>query len=99
MMQLIKENVHDIDPSAEIWLFGSRARKEARSDSDWDLLVLTHAETVSHADENMFIDHLSSLMIETGQVVQVLVYSLKEWHTKYSIIPLYRSIKEEGVKL
>ncbi|MFA5650498.1 MAG: nucleotidyltransferase domain-containing protein [Proteiniphilum sp.] len=96
---LIKQYVHDIDDKAKIWLFGSRARNQAGGDSDWDVLILTESEKVSHQEEAKFIDHLSTLMVETGQVIQVMVYSEQEWNTKYSVIPLYKSIKRDGLLL
>ncbi|WP_461135295.1 nucleotidyltransferase domain-containing protein [Spirosoma lituiforme] len=30
----VKRYVHDIEPKAEVWLFGSQARKDARKNSD-----------------------------------------------------------------
>lgn len=41
MRDWIKQNVREVDPTAEVWLYGSRARGEAREDSDWDVLVLS----------------------------------------------------------
>ena len=40
MLELIKQNVHEVDAAAQVWLYGSRARGEAHDDSDWDILVL-----------------------------------------------------------
>ncbi len=37
----VKELVKATDPEAEVFLFGSRARGDAREDSDWDILILT----------------------------------------------------------
>ncbi|WP_461102555.1 nucleotidyltransferase domain-containing protein [Spirosoma koreense] len=37
-LQEVKRSVMAIDPNAEVWLFGSRARGDAREDSDWDFL-------------------------------------------------------------
>ena len=99
MRNAIKRYVHQIDPHANVWLFGSRARNEAGNDSDWDVLVLTNNDTVTHQEEEKYIDHLSTLMVETGQVIQVLVYSAKEWNSRYSDIPLYKSIQKEAIKL
>ncbi|MCR4826365.1 MAG: nucleotidyltransferase domain-containing protein, partial [Bacteroidales bacterium] len=41
MRDSIKANVLEVNPNAEVWLYGSRARGTAREDSDWDVLVLT----------------------------------------------------------
>ncbi len=46
MMQRIKQNVLEVDPQAEVWLYGSRARGTANEESDWDVLVLTPKKAV-----------------------------------------------------
>jgi uncharacterized protein len=43
-LELIKATACKYLPDAEILLFGSRARKDAASDSDYDVLVLTSLE-------------------------------------------------------
>ena len=40
LLQRIKELVCAIEPTAQIFLYGSRARQDARPDSDWDILIL-----------------------------------------------------------
>ena len=32
MLELIKQNVHEVDAAAQVWLYGSRARGEAHDD-------------------------------------------------------------------
>lgn len=39
--RLIRQNIRETDPNAQVILYGSRARGEERNDSDWDILVLT----------------------------------------------------------
>lgn len=36
----IKETLLQVAPGAKVILFGSRARNDAHSDSDWDILIL-----------------------------------------------------------
>ena len=38
LLTQVKQLIHQIEPEAEIILFGSRARGDAAPDSDWDFL-------------------------------------------------------------
>ena len=40
LLRQVKETVLTIEPTAEIILYGSRARGDSRAESDWDFLVL-----------------------------------------------------------
>jgi predicted nucleotidyltransferase len=36
---LIRKYVSEVEPSAEVILYGSRARGDERADSDWDIIA------------------------------------------------------------
>ena len=99
MREKIKANVLDIEPKAEVWLYGSRSRGEAREDSDWDILVLSPEQSLSVKDEGKFIDHMTDLMIETGQVVHLFAYGKADWHGRHSITPFYQNVSREAIRL
>jgi predicted nucleotidyltransferase len=40
-IELIKKTAHEYLPDAEVFLFGSHARNEASSESDYDILLIT----------------------------------------------------------
>jgi uncharacterized protein len=40
LLQRVKQAVHEVEPEADIVLYGSRARGDARAESDWDFLIL-----------------------------------------------------------
>jgi predicted nucleotidyltransferase len=44
IVEVIKKTAREYLPDAEVLLFGSRARKEASSDSDYDILLITKTE-------------------------------------------------------
>ncbi|MEN8119763.1 MAG: nucleotidyltransferase domain-containing protein [Bacteroidota bacterium] len=95
---LIKLNVLKTDPNAEVILFGSQARGDENKNSDWDLLILTNRPT-SLKDEQKFMDNLYELELELEEVFSPLIYSIKDWKTKYPVTPLYENILKEGIEL
>lgn len=94
----IRDVLKEIDPRALIILFGSRARGEAKKDSDWDILILVDSR-VNIEIERSFRYKLLDLELETGEVFSTFIHNKKIWNTKHKVTPFYRSIKKEGVRL
>lgn len=99
MLSQIKQNVHEVDPTVQVWLYGSRAKGNAREDSDWDILVLSSKDKLSVEEESRFMDHICDLMVKTGQTIQLFTYGLRDWHTRHSITPFYKSVQSEAILL
>ena len=111
MMQRIKQNVLEarrdrmgamsktVDPQAEVWLYGSRARGTANEESDWDVLVLTPQETVTTAEESRFVDHMCDLIVETGEVIQLFAFGKEDWHRNHYFTPFYKSVQQDAICL
>ncbi len=95
---LIKEAVKSIDKNAEIILYGSRARGEAKKHSDWDILILTDYNT-DIFKERIFRNRLYDLELETGETFSVLIYSKKDWNTIQKATPFYHNVSKEGIML
>ena len=96
--KLIRANISEIDPTAEVILYGSRARGDSRKDSDWDILVLTDYP-VDFLKEKIFRDHLYDLEILTGEALSIFVYSKHDWNSKQRITPYFQNVTEQGVSL
>jgi predicted nucleotidyltransferase len=94
----IRKEIKSIDPTAKVILFGSRARGDARKDSDWDILILIK-DIVTTEIEKSFRNKLFELELETGEVISTFVYNINTWNKKHKITPFYKSIKQEGVLL
>lgn len=92
----IKKIIMDKDPSAKIYLYGSRARGSMKPDSDWDLLILIDNEKVTRDVERNVTYPLYDLEFEIGEVISPMVYSEKEWNTKYRVTPFYSNVMREG---
>lgn len=54
----IKNRVREKDRAAEVILFGSRARGDAKPESDWDILILLNQPEVTRARGREFCHHL-----------------------------------------
>ena len=94
----IKLSIKAIDPKVQVIIFGSRARGDAKEESDWDILILTEYP-VSTEIERSFRNNLFDLEIETGEVFTIFVYQKRIWNSIHKVTPLYRNIKREGVKI
>jgi predicted nucleotidyltransferase len=94
----IKEAIHNIDSSAEVILFGSRARGDEKPESDWDILILTDYD-IDLSTENKFRNKLYELTLNTGESFSVFAFSKKQWHKKQRITPFYENVCEEGMML
>ena len=99
ILNLILSKVKEMNPEAEVILFGSRARGTAKPESDWDILILLPDKIVSRNTEQTFRHALVDVELETGEAFSTFVISKFDWKNKYNISPLYKSIEKEGVYL
>jgi len=95
----ITKTIHDKDPLAEAYLFGSRARGDFRVDSDWDILILIDDDKVTNDIEDKFRDDLYDIEIESGQVISTFIYPKDYWRSTLIYSPLYKNISREGIRL
>ena len=96
ILKRIKKIVLDNEPSAKVYLYGSRARGEWKADSDWDLLILLSKDKITDEVERKITHPLYDLEFEIGEVISPIVYSEKEWNTKHRITPFYSNVMKEG---
>jgi predicted nucleotidyltransferase len=47
----IREAIQKPEPGAEIYLFGSRARGDFNSESDWDILIVSPQKKITFDNE------------------------------------------------
>jgi len=95
--ELIRQKVNEIDKTAEVILYGSRARGDNKPDSDWDVMILLNRKNVDKKTEQTFRHNLLDVELEIGVPISVFVYSKSDWEGKYSMTPLFRRIKKEGI--
>ena len=96
ILNQIKKIITEQEPKAKIYLYGSRSRGTAKSNSDWDLLILLNKDKISPEDEQKISYPLYDLEFDTGEVISPMIYSEKEWNTKHKITPFYQNVMREG---
>ncbi len=94
----ISTTIKQVDASAEVFLFGSRARNEEHNESDGDLLVLTN-KPVTLKEEQSFRHKLVDVELEVEQSFSVFVYNKNDWNTKHSVTPFYQNINQDLYRL
>ncbi|MBW6536554.1 MAG: nucleotidyltransferase domain-containing protein [Mariniphaga sp.] len=97
ILSTVKKRIKSVDPKAKIILFGSRARNDAKKDSDWDFLILTET-TPDRIFRNKIYDELFELELETDEVVTGIIQNIESWN-EYSNTPIYQNILRDGVEV
>jgi predicted nucleotidyltransferase len=95
----VKEAVVAILPDAELILFGSRARGQAYTESDWDILILTE-RPVDYQLENRIRHALLKIELETGNVLPTLLETRSDWESPLNrVTPFFHEVSRDGVSL
>jgi len=94
-----KQAIRSIDPTADVILFGSRARGDAEKESDYDLLILTDGDA-GLKREDIFRQSLYPMELETGAVLTVMACNRQIWESSlYREMPFGRNVRRDGVVL
>lgn len=93
------EAVRRVEPSADVIVYGSRARGDSSDDSDYDLLVLAEGPVPLSREERVR-DQLYDLELETGAVLTVVMESRSRWDSPlYQAMPFVQNVERDGAIL
>lgn len=95
----IKEMLTQVLPNyATARLYGSQARGDARSDSDWDILIVMDKEKLLPDDYDSITYPLTKLGWELGAEINPIMYTKKEWEAS-RITPFYHNVEQEAIAI
>ena len=98
MLKLIKKQVKSIDPTADIILYGSRARGDERADSDWDILILVESK-VDIETEKIFRHNLYDIELEFGESLSTFVFNKHDWKSNHWMTAYYKNVSDQGIAI
>jgi len=99
LLEQVKRAVREMEPDAEIILYGSRAREESRAQSDWDFLVLVDGP-VNDERTDKIRHRLYEIEWENDEVLCCIVRSREEWNSPlWKNMPFYQNVELEGIVL
>ena len=84
------------DRLERVVLFGSRARGEARVDSDYDVAVFLQGLKDRWQEVDRIVPLVTDIIDDTGAVIHAMPYPAGSWRERTSLM---REIRREGVDL
>jgi predicted nucleotidyltransferase len=84
------------DQIERVVLFGSRARGDARPDSDYDVAVFLRDMSDRFAELYRLADLSTDILGDTGEFVHAMPYRSSAYDER---TPLMREIRREGIEL
>jgi predicted nucleotidyltransferase len=99
LIEQIRQAVREVEPEAEIILYGSRSRGDAISESDWDFLILVDGP-MSDERTDRIRHRLYEIEWESGEVLSTIVRNREEWNSDlYQAMPFHQRVQQEGIRL
>jgi predicted nucleotidyltransferase len=99
LLECVKQAIREMEPNAEIILYGSRARKDSDAHSDWDFLILLDGP-VNDERIDKIRHRLYEIEWECDEVLCSIVRNRKEWNSPlYNSMPFHQNVELDGIVL
>ena len=80
VIDLIRNTIRATEPEAQLILYGSRARGDAREDSDWDVLVIVDRPRLTLRERSNIQYPVWEKGLDIGEEINVFPYTRRQWN-------------------
>ena len=100
LLSKIKRAILEVEPEAEIYLFGSRSRGDYYEDSDWDILIILPGK-ITFTRRFAITDKTFQIEIDENELLNRIYYSQTEWYNDRFVhaTPFYKNVRKDGLLL
>lgn len=104
VMRAMRKRLDSIEPNIKAYLFGSRARGDARDDedmdkrSDWDVLILLDKPRITLDDYTKYSYPLTELGWDIMEMINPVLFSQKEWD-EYHFTPFHHNVEADAIAI
>lgn len=99
LLNLVRTAVVDLEPTAKVILYGSRARGDTGADSDWDFLILLEGQVEVNRIDRVRA-RLYTIELEFDQILSSLIIARDEWEqAEFMASPFHENVVLAGVTL
>ncbi len=81
-----------------VYLYGSRARQDAKPTSDWDILVITDDSMATDDDFMQFAFPFAEIGWHYGQQITLLHYTRSQWEAERNTV-FYHNVNRDAIRL
>ena len=97
LLRRVRTVVRELEPEAEIILYGSRSRLDAGPESDWDFVILVDGP-VDEERTDRIRHRLYEIEWDGDEVISSVVRSREQWNSaRYRAVPFRQAVEREGV--
>jgi len=98
IINMIRDTIREAEPTAQIILYGSRARGDAREDSDWDVLAIVDKPRLTLKERSNIQYPIWDKGLDVGEEINVFSYTRRQWEQAPPSMFKY-NVMNEGITL
>ena len=98
ILENIKKLKRDIMPNEKVYLFGSQARGDNKSNSDCDLLIILNKDRKEFSDYDNYGYPYTDLGWKFGKYISPKIFTKADWEKQKTSL-FYRNVGKDSIEI